>query len=198
MMLLAASGCHLESYPYRSEGFGFEVAFPPGGTVCTTVPGFFNRNVNGFYAWYDSGRITCRSEQVQRGMTVLGIRADYNTAEWPAERLLSGHCLDGSRLGIDIARVRALSFPAHASLTCLSQDEDGAIEVEVVTQAGDPLNSGDQPSINYTALLITTPARFEANLARFRTFLASARITPVSIGEVPPDDAPMAPPMTAG
>lgn len=171
-------GASVNQAPYRSDAFGFEVAFPPGSIACAGIPGHFNRNYNSFVAWYDGNPATCASGQPRSGMTVLGMRADFNTAEWGWEDLLSDDCLDGSKLGIDIAQVRTLSFPGHPSLTCLTQGEDGSIEIRVVTQAGEPFSEGGPPDVNYEAFLFTDPARFETNLTRFRMFLASARMFP--------------------
>ena len=136
------AGVSVNEAPYRSDAFGFEIAFPPGSIACAGFPGFFNRNYNSFYALYDSGSMTCASGQPRSDMTVLGIRATFNTAEWSRDDLLSDDCLDETSVDIDIAQVRTLSFPEHASHACLTRHEDGSIEIQVVTQAGEPASEG--------------------------------------------------------
>ena len=95
---------------------------------------------------------------------------------------MAGYCqVNGTHEAVNA--IENLGFPGHRSAACEVKNTDGAIDVVVLTQAGQwpgAQNATDPdlraPYINYLAILHTTPAKFDRDIKVFHTVLESVRI----------------------
>lgn len=152
---------------YTNEEFGFSVVIPTGASTCRSTPPEHDHGINAFL---DSGPDGCDNLETR---PYLGAAAFYNASEDTSPKAaLGGICtLQGATrasapAGLDIAGLR--------SAACRANSADKAwIDILVVTQTGP---KGEMSAVNYDANLHTTPQRFEADLARFRSFLKGIEI----------------------
>jgi hypothetical protein len=146
---------------YRNGEFGFSVEIPDGAPTCRSRPPQHDHGID-FYL--DGGKSGCKDLQAR---PYIGAGGSYNAAELPTpETALGSICTHrGSTRG---AAPHGLAIAGLPSASCRGNSADGKwIDVFVSAQNGDPA------SINYEANLHTTPERFDADLVRFRAFLAA-------------------------
>ena len=161
---------------FENENFALTVVFPRGSAVCLTRSG---DEPHGFFAVYEGPR-GC-PERPERPARYVVIHADFNAVFRTS--LAQAVPADCTPLHADAAllRGRLLSFPGLASIACRAPAAAGRIELFVYAlggpwQAADEENGGRSRAAVYFAVLGSTPARWNEDLARFRRVLATVRI----------------------
>lgn len=163
-------------HPFENAEVGLRVTFPRGSAVCMARSGDAPR---GFFAIYGPGP-TC-AERPERPAGFISMNVSFNALFYTRLEQATGDCGPLSadmrwRLGS-----RGLPFPGYRSMVCQSYDsKSGMVELSVHALAGPwqdfgPTRPKSRMAI-YVAAMGTTPARLDADLARFRRVLAGTRI----------------------
>lgn len=162
---------------FWNEDFWLGVTFPRGSRVCLIRSG---DAPHGFFARY--GQVQDCAERPERGPEFIAIYAEHNALFETSLRAIAP--ADCGPLSAAVRRRLAaggLSFPNYRSMACETTVHGGAIEISVHTLAGPWQRAGSVPGRSragiYFATLGTTPARLDADLARFRQVLGSVRIS---------------------
>jgi hypothetical protein len=162
---------------YRNADYGITLPIPDAAQMCP-VPA---EDVTHHGAQFLLGTNDIRLCKVYSGKRYVLVWAQFNIADdtktlhaffqWQCGEEAKGQCQTPP------AGLQINGLPSEAGRV---DHPDGTIEILVVTQAGKPNPDFDStvPANNYQLSLVTNAQSFDQDLAVFREFLSSIRISP--------------------
>jgi hypothetical protein len=162
---------------YDNKEYGIRTQFPSEHQVCIARSG---DHPVGFYIWLDKAT-ECETTE-SSSTRKISVTANYNSAfEMNAPACPKGKRWNGL---VDNSR---LQFPGLPSVHCAIEDDEGIIEILVMTQAGHwrtpnlNRNLTRTPSVQYQAYLRTNSKRVRKDLSAFVNVLSRTIIKPITL-----------------
>jgi hypothetical protein len=158
---------------YRVEDYGIELRAPPERIVC--VNGSWE-HVHG-YGYNISPPLNCENNTDHTRASLVGIHADFNTAEWTFSEFARITC-QGRNASLPNALFAGLDFYSRRTLHCAVEDK-GEISIYAMAEGGHAADT-HKSCVQYDAYLVTRRERIKKDLPLFKDFLRRVTIKPVT------------------